>query len=320
MSVNSLVIHKDNSAIALPSQKVKLSGADKYLMSLRSKNSRRTMKSAMNQIAKLLGFPSYTAVPYHRMQSSDVNALIEIMRKRHEMNPSTINLYLSALKGVFKYCWEAGEIAYEDYLKLKTVKQLKGKRVKRNKVVVSKPLVKNIISHCTAGGNTKSIRDAAIIAVLTGCGLRREEVVSIRIDDYDKESRKFLIRGKGDKERIVPIPFYVMALVNQWLVIRGYESGALFVKVHRSGAISSRLASMSGQAIYNLLHQKCIELGIDRIHPHAMRHYFGTTLLRSGVDIVTVRDLLGHETITTTETYIDQTEETLMDASRFIEL
>lgn len=159
------------------------------------------------------------------------------------------------------------------------------------------------------GKTNKCLRDAAIVGVLAGCGLRREEIAGLTFDDLDSVNSMFLVRGKGNKERETPIPPTTMERINRWLVIRGNEEGPLFVRVHRSGAISSRMSGLSGQAIYNILRGRCEEVKYESINPHAMRHYFATNLLRNGVDIKTVMEMLGHESITTTQSYIDKNKE-----------
>ena len=306
--------------IVLPSQQRELSGADRYLMSLRSVNSRRTMKSGLNQIAKMLGMKSYNNVSFQDMKDVDVDMLIELMRKKHELNPSTINLYIAALKGVFKYCWKANLMPYEDYLKLKSIKELSSKRVKRNKVIVKKDVVVQLISQCQSTQCNRGLRDAAMIAILSGCGLRRDELANLKYDDYDAVNQRIYVLGKGDKERLTKVTNSAHAHVMSWLKIRGCEQGALFPKIHKSGGISKSMDNMTGQAVYNMLDTRCQEVGISHINPHAMRHYVGTTLLRSGVDIVTVRDFLGHESIATTQTYIDEDEDEQDEALKHLEI
>jgi site-specific recombinase XerD len=287
----------------------KLSGPDSYLLSLRSANSERTMKSALNRIARMLGMRSYEYVPFDNFKTKHVNKIIEMLcDDEKKLHPDTINLYLSALKGVFKHCWECGEMAYEEYLKLKSVKELKAKRIKKSRVVI-RPEIEGLIDFCEQGKTNKCLRDAAIVGVLAGCGLRREEISGLNLEDINFAESVFLVRGKGNKERETPIPPTTMERINRWLVIRGNQKGPLFVRVHRSGSISSSLSGISGQAIYNILRERCEEVKYESIHPHAMRHYFATNLLRNGVDIKTVMEMLGHESITTTQSYIDKNKE-----------
>jgi len=306
--------------VALPSQRQTLSGADRYLMSLRSKNSRRTMKSGLNRIAKMLGYDSYKSVSFQDMKSSDVDMLIEVMRVKDKLNPNTINLYIAGLKGVFKHCWKASLMPYEEYLKLKSTKELSSKRVKRDRVIVKKNVISDIINHCVSAGDNRGIRDASMIALLSGCGLRRDEIASLNLKDYVASKGRMYVTGKGDKERATRLTQTAVEHLNRWLTVRGHEDGALFPKVHKSGSIDKSLGNITGQAIYNMLDSRCSEMGIEHIHPHAIRHFYGTTLLRSGVDIVTVRDMLGHESIATTQTYIDEDESVQEEAVKHLEI
>lgn len=320
MSMIEVITKEELTGLALPSKHNLLSDADRYLISLRSKNSRRTMTAGLNTVARILGYQSYRSVPFETMQSVDIDMLFEVMLKKHEMNPQTINLYFAAMKGVFKNCWKAGSMDYESYLKLLTVKELKGVRLKRNKVIVEKCDVAKLIDHCEAEGTNCGVRDGAMLAVLAGCGLRRDEAATAKLSDYDKENRKLYVLGKGDKERYCAIPKSTVAILDKWIAIRGELNGALFVRVHKSDVVSKVLISMSGQAIYDALAKRCERVEIDAIHPHALRHYFGTHLLRSGVNLVTVRNMMGHNSITTTQTYIDESEEEQFKAADHMEL
>jgi site-specific recombinase XerD len=315
-----MIPREEASSISIVGQAKSLCAADKYLMSLRSKNSRRTMKAGLNKVAEVLGYSSYRNVPFSDMCSTDIDILFELMMTTHKMNPKTVNLYFSAMKGVFKQCWTSGDMNYEDYLKILTVKELKGSRVKRDKCIVEKCSVTSLLDGCNKENTNIGLRDAAMFSVLAGCGLRREEVAGLNLSDYDKESRKLYITGKGDKERISRIPNSTVEAIENWIEVRGTKEGAMFCRVHRSGVVSNSLANLTGQTVYDILHKRCEQYSIGLIHPHAIRHYYATQLLRSGVDIVTVRDMMGHQSIATTQTYIDESEIEQLKATEHMEI
>lgn len=296
-----------NSEISVLEPEKVLSGPDSYLMSLRSERSRRTMTSALNRVAKLLGAKSYRLVPFNKLASSHVNAIIEILRVKDGLHPETVNLYLAALKGVFRYCWECNEMSYDSYMKLRSVKSVKDKRIKKKRVVV-RPEIQALIKFCEDSDDSKGVRDAAVISVLAGCGLRREEVSGLKLSDLDLVKKELLVFGKGSKERIARVPTSTASRLEKWLALRGYEEGPLFVRVHRSGVVNTNLHGVSGQAVYDILRKRCEDLEYASIHPHALRHFYATNLLRNGIDIKTVMEMLGHESITTTQNYIDKDE------------
>jgi site-specific recombinase XerD len=307
------------SDISLPSKKSTFSGADLYLMSLRSKNSRRTMKAGLKKIAEVLGYNSYHDVPFENMQSSNIDVLFEKMLTNFDMNPQTVNLYFSAMKGVFKHCWKANLMSHEEYMKILSVKELKGSRINHDKCIVDKCVVTKLIERCTDEGTNIGLRDAAIFAVLAGCGLRREEVANLNLSSYAEQKRKIFVIGKGNKERYSFTPFSTMDALDRWFSVRGCLNGALFTAVHKSDVVSKALLHLSGQTIYDILHKRCDEFGIKNMHPHAIRHYYATQLLRSGTDIVTVRDMMGHKSIATTQTYIDKSESEQLKALEHVE-
>ena len=317
-----LIQHDKNSqsSASLPSAITQLCSADRYLISLRSKNSRRTMRSALNSITRLLGKVNYRDVSFHSMQSSDVDLIIEMLSTKSCLSPTTINLYLSAMKGVFKHCWKTKQISYEDYLMLKTIDEFKGSRIKRNKVILLKEQVLAIIEYAESLGTIKGARDTAIISILGGCGLRRDEVSCLTIKDYSSSRALLYVHGKGNKERIADIPKNAKDKLDVWLSLRGEHEGAIFCRISKHDTIFNNKTKISGQAVYNVLESMAVGVGIKKIHPHAMRHYFGTTLIRKGVDIVTVRDMLGHESVSTTEKYIDESSEARKNAVELVDI
>jgi len=140
----------------------------------------------------------------------------------------------------------------------------------------------------------------AMVILLLSTGIRRSEAVGITLDDLDLEKRQLLIRGKGDKERVVPLTDQAVEAIESYLPHRTKtESRHLFVSawkghpihgrcINRMLAIVIRKAGLAGQGIT----------------PHKLRHTFATHLIRSGVDVRTVQELLGHADIQTTARYL----------------
>jgi site-specific recombinase XerD len=142
------------------------------------------------------------------------------------------------------------------------------------------------------------VRDAAIMSLLYGCGLRRAELVALNIEDYIKEESELIVRGKGNKQRVVPVGNAAPALAD-WLAIRGEESGPLFWGLGNR----NRGRRLTDQAIYNMLRKRARLAGVSRLSPHDFRRTFVGDLLDAGADIVTVQKMAGHADPATTSRY-----------------
>ena len=147
-------------------------------------------------------------------------------------------------------------------------------------------------------------RNRAIIETLYGCGLRVSELVTLQLSQLFMEERYVIIQGKGNKQRLVPISpvaieqitLYLEQTRNHQVAQRGSED-ILFL--NRRGAMLTR------QMIFHIVKQLCELAGIRKvISPHTLRHSFATHLLEGGANLRAIQQMLGHESITTTEIYV----------------
>lgn len=150
----------------------------------------------------------------------------------------------------------------------------------------------------------EGIRDRAIIEVLYGCGLRISELCNLRISQLYLEDKYIRVKGKGSKERLVPIEGVAIDRVREWLVTRmGYkvkpsEEDYVFVSLTRG----SRLSRIS---LFVYIKDYAERAGIKKnISPHTFRHSFATHLLEGGANLRAIQMMLGHEDISTTEIYM----------------
>lgn len=150
-------------------------------------------------------------------------------------------------------------------------------------------------------------RDRAILELLYGCGLRVSEVSSIRISDIYINDCFVRIVGKGDKERVVPMGEPARDAILKYLEVRPEPALPKFDDIlflNKSGGQLSRIS------IFNMVKKQALEAGITKeISPHTFRHSFATHLIEGGADLRSVQEMLGHESILTTEiyTHIDST-------------
>ncbi len=155
-----------------------------------------------------------------------------------------------------------------------------------------------------AQGGT-AIRERAIMETLYGSGLRAAELCGLDATDIDFESDTLRVRGKGEKERIVPIGRAERAALQRYLALpRPPNATALFLN-NRGGRLSVR-------SIAKIVHRALSRVtGIGATNPHALRHAFATHLLERGADLRAVQELLGHASLSTTQVYTHVTVERL---------
>ncbi|GAA1574108.1 site-specific tyrosine recombinase XerD [Kribbella hippodromi] len=146
-------------------------------------------------------------------------------------------------------------------------------------------------------------RDAALLEFLYGTGARISEAVGLDVDDIDLDAGAVLLRGKGSKERVVPVGSYAREALSAYqvrgrpdLVSRGRGTAALF--------LNARGGRLSRQSAWTVLRRAAGRAGIAKeISPHTLRHSYATHLLDGGADVRVVQELLGHASVTTTQVY-----------------
>jgi site-specific recombinase XerD len=139
-----------------------------------------------------------------------------------------------------------------------------------------------------------------MLALLLFAGLRRSELTAITLDDIDLANAQLLVRGKGAKQRVVPLTPLVVEAIRKYLPCRPRtDSDHLFVSRIGGRPLHGRVA---GRMLDRVLERA--DLNHAGITPHRLRHTFATHLIRSGVDIRTVQELLGHADLQTTARYL----------------
>jgi site-specific recombinase XerD len=147
------------------------------------------------------------------------------------------------------------------------------------------------------------IRDAALLAVLYGAGLRRAEAVALTLDDFDPHTGALTVHGgKGNKDRIAYASNGSLEALQDWLAVRGTEGAALFVPINKGGVLNVT-RGMTAQAVYNLLQKRAEQAGVKRFSPHDLRRTFIGDMLDAGADIATVQHMAGHANVQTTARY-----------------
>ena len=231
---------------------------------------------------------------------------------------ATANRILSALRGVLEQAWLLGQMSAEDYHRAARLAPTIGETLPAGRELLADEITA-LIENCIEDGSPLGIRDAAIISVLFGCGLRREEITRLNLDDYDSEAAKLVIHGKRSKQRIAYLVEGATAALADWLAISGEVAGPLFLSVRRGGNLRHD-RRLTPQAIYYLLKIRAKRAGVKPFTPHDLRRTFVSRLLAAGVDIAIVAKMAGHSNIQTTARYDRRPEEAKQRAAKLLRI
>ncbi|MGI9084780.1 MAG: site-specific tyrosine recombinase XerD [Aeromicrobium sp.] len=173
--------------------------------------------------------------------------------------------------------------------------------------------VEAILKASGAAGTTLAKRDHALLEVLYGTGARISEAVGLDVDDLDLTEGTVLLRGKGGKQRLVPVGSYARSAVEDYLAV----ARPVLVSAKASTPamfLNARGGRLSRQSAWTVLVKAAERAGVStEVSPHTLRHSFATHLLDGGADVRVVQELLGHASVTTTQVYTLVTVEKLRE-------
>ncbi len=235
------------------------------------------------------------AMPWHRIRYEHAATVRSELAARYAY--STVNRQLSALRGVLKAAWRLGLMSAEEYRRAADVQRVTGERVVAGRAVESGELAA-LLGTCEQ--DARGIRDAAIIAMLYAGGLRRAELVGLDLSHYERTEGggRLTVKGKGNKERVVPLAGGAARALEDWLTVRGDAPGRFTGAGNRQ-----RGGRLTTQAVYTMLKTQASAAGVPALSPHDLRRTFVGDLLDAGADIVTVQKLAGHASPMTTARY-----------------
>jgi site-specific recombinase XerD len=303
------VINTDKAAVAIPGTPLAIMPrplpsdrhpAHVYIARL-GFGSRRTMSEALNVIAKLVtsARADLETMPWSALRYQHTAAVRAALME--EYKPSTANKMLAALRGVLKECWRLGYMTAEDHQRAADVPTIKSQTLPRGRALASGEIAA-LMGTCGRDASPAGIRDAALIAVLYGAGLRRSESVGLNLADYNVETGELVIRGaKGRKDRLGYATNGSADALKDWLGTRGDDPGPLFCNINKGGRIT--IHRLTDQAVLHILKKRATEAGVASFSPHDLRRSFISDLLDAGADISTAQQLAGHSNVQTTARY-----------------
>jgi integrase/recombinase XerD len=230
-----------------------------------------------------------------------------------EVAPSTLSRKVACLRSFYRYLRREGAVAHDPTADLRGPR--KPQRLPR---VLTREQVARLLEQ-PRGTAPLALRDRALLELMYACGLRASEAIGLELKDVDLDEGLLCARGKGSKERIVPVGRQAVTAV------RAYErSGRPALTAAGSGSTSavqarlflnSRGGGLTRQGLYKIIQGHARRAGLEeRMSPHTLRHSFATHLLAGGCDLRSLQEMLGHADLATTQLYTHLSSERLKQA------
>ncbi len=271
---------------------------ERYLAELaRTGDSAHTLRAYQSDLAQFLEYLSPPGLEPPEPSAIDMLILREWLASlyRDRLTAVTIRRKLAAVRGLFRFLQREGVIAVNH---ARLVRTPKAPRTLPD--VPGAEQVNTLLDAIAAGRLERPhlCRDRAIFEVLYGCGLRISELAGLNLEDLDREEGWLRVRGKGRKERQVPLPRKAVEALEKYLAERSIVPGeqAVFLNHHRG-----RLTDRGMRGIVKLY--ATLLAGDSSLHPHSFRHAYATHLLADGADLRAIQELLGHARLSTTQKY-----------------
>ncbi len=214
----------------------------------------------------------------------------------HGLRKRSIARKLSAIKSFFRYLRRIGAISNDSILNLHAPRL-----DKPLPIVLDEKEIRKLLDSPSVN-TLEGLRDKAILELFYGCGIRLSELIQLHMNQIHLNERYIIVMGKRSKERLLPLGEYSINALNKYLKARSQ----LHIKLQNSSLV---FFTSKGKSLYPLLVQKMVKKYLhkvseqDHLSPHVLRHSFATHLLDRGADLLAVKELLGHSSLTTTQIY-----------------
>ncbi len=225
------------------------------------------------------------------------------------LSKTSVARSLAALRSLYRWLAQEGEVEQNPAALVATPKL--PKKLPRVPTIEEVNTVLDAeMPECSAFGE----RDQVILELLYGCGIRNSELIGINLDDIRWSNEMILVRGKGRKERYVPFGDSAKAAVQAYLPTRQRVLGETKRTAERALLVNLRGSRLSTRSVGRIVKQIAVARGLSPdVHPHTLRHAFGTHMLEEGADLRAIQEMLGHERLSTTQRYTQLTVKHVMD-------
>ena len=277
----------------------------KNFLKLEKSLSANTIEAYMKDIQKFIDY-SQRESPLTVTQD-DIRLFMDDLNEDQNMSIRSQARILSGIKSFFKY------LVIHDVIEHDPSEMVLGPQTGRKLPTVLTPYeIDDLINAIDLGSET-GYRNRAILETLYGCGLRVSELINLKLTDLHFTESYLKIRGKGSKERLVPMGRGMKDAIT--LYIHNYRDTLnIYRKDENILFLNRRGKKMTRVMIFTIIKDLAAKIGLKKtISPHTFRHSFATQLLEGGADLRAIQEMLGHESITTTELYTHLDKEYLRD-------
>ncbi len=272
-----------------------------------SRNTLEAYRSDLLQYGRFLDEREVSAVDAGPIDVSDfLTRLATGSAEQRPASPATIHRKSACLRSFYRHLRREGLRESDPTAALSTPR--KSRKLPH---VLTRGEVERLLSQ-PHGTDAHALRDRALLELMYACGLRASEAIGLELEDVDLDERVLRARGKGSKERLVPIGQAASRAVGLYLergrarLVKGSAETALFVNF--------RGGQLTRQGLYKIVRRHATTAGLaDRMSPHTLRHTFATHLLAGGCDLRSVQEMLGHADVSTTQLYTHLSSERLKD-------
>ena len=225
---------------------------------------------------------------------------------RRPVAPATLQRKVACLRSFYRHLRREGILDADPTADLRAPRP-RGRLPK----VLSRDEVMDLLAQ-PKGNSPAALRDRALLETMYACGLRASEAVDLQIADVDLEGGVLIARGKGRKERLVPIGSKAVAALDAYM--QRARPKLVGIRDETHVFVNLRGGSLSRQGLYKIVQGHARTAGLDaRMSPHTLRHTFATHLLAGGCDLRSLQEMLGHADIGTTQIYTHLSAERLQD-------
>tara|TARA_R110002074_G_scaffold223009_1_gene393916 strand:- start:29716 stop:30618 length:903 start_codon:yes stop_codon:yes gene_type:complete len=260
--------------------------------------SKNSIQSYTRDIEKLMSYLDSHSISVNPIQIEKDTILQFIYEIAKVINPRSQARIISGLKSFFNY------LIFEDYRKDNPLDLIESPKIGRKLPdTLSENEIDRLIQAIDLGSN-EGERNRAMLETLYGCGLRVSELIDLKISDLFFEEDFIKVTGKGNKQRFVPISSvnkkYINIYRNEIRVHVNIQEGFQDILF-----LNRRGKQLTRAMIFTIVKNLAVSIGLQKnISPHTFRHSFATHLLENGADLRAIQQMLGHESITTTEIYM----------------
>jgi integrase/recombinase XerD len=272
-----------------------------------SRNTLEAYRSDLQQFGEFLtrrGFSAMDLVPGQLAEF--ITELAEGRDGRPACAPATLQRKVACLRSFYRY------LRREQLIDHDPARELRAPRLPaRLPHVLSRDEILRLLAQ-PRGNSPTAIRDRALLETMYACGLRASEAIGLELADLDLELGVLRARGKGSKERIVPVGSQAIDGLRAYLEVARPKLVGLADETHVF--VNRRGTALSRQGLYKIVQRYARSAGLEgRMSPHTLRHTFATHLLAGGCDLRSLQEMLGHADIATTQIYTHLSVERLRD-------